>query len=145
MGSRRHARETALQMMYLCDNCHLTPDDARSAILSTSASSLSQSVRAFALELFDGLIVRKADLDRVIEQSAENWELNRMASIDRNILRMAAYEMTDMPDTPINVIINEAVDIAKRFSTAESGKFVNGILDNMKTVRNTKSAESHKG
>ena len=136
MGSRRHAREIALQMLYLCDNCRVAPDDARITILS-GIGILPMSVKTFSMQLFDGIVSNKESIDRIIETSAENWELNRMACIDRNILRLAAYEITDMKDTPINVIINEAVEIAKRYSTDESGKFVNGILDNMKTVRNT--------
>ncbi len=134
MGSRRHAREIALQMLYLCDNCRCTPTDARNSILN-GLGSLPQAVRSFSLQLFDGIAGKKEELDAIIEQSAENWEMNRMACIDRNILRLAAFEITDMKDTPINVIINEAVEIAKRFSTDDSGKFVNGILDNMKTAR----------
>ena len=136
MGSRRHAREIALQMLYLCDNCRCLPADARDFILN-GAESLPLAVRSFSLQLFDGIASKKEVLDGIIEQSAENWEMNRMACVDRNILRLAAFEITDMRDTPINVIINEAVEIAKRFSTDDSGKFVNGILDNMKTARKT--------
>jgi N utilization substance protein B len=136
MGSRRQAREIALQMLYLCDNCRCAPLDARNAILA-GLDNLPLAVRSFCLQLFDGIAEKKEDLDAIIECSAENWEMNRMACIDRNILRLAAFEITDMLDTPINVIINEAVEIAKRFSTDDSGKFVNGILDNMKTARKT--------
>jgi N utilization substance protein B len=135
MGSRRHAREIALQMLYLCDNCRCTPESARESILNGFAGSLPMAVRSFSLQLFEGIAAKKEALDAIIENSAENWEMNRMACLDRNILRLAAFEITDMHDTPINVIINEAVEIAKRFSTDDSGKFVNGILDNMKTAR----------
>jgi len=134
MGSRRHAREIALQMLYLCDNCRFAPDDAKGFVLE-GVGLLPAAVKLFSLQLFDGIAEKKEDLDTIIEKSAENWEMNRMACVDRNILRLAAYEITDMRDTPINVIINEAVEIAKRFSTDDSGKFVNGILDNMKTAR----------
>jgi len=123
-------------MLYLCDNCRISPEDARDCVVSKSGEILSPAVKSFSLQLFDGIADKKEELDNIIEHSAENWEMNRMACVDRNILRLAAYEITDMKDTPINVIINEAVEIAKRFSTDDSGKFVNGILDNMKTARN---------
>ena len=82
----------------------------------------------FAHQLFSGTIENIASLDTLITKFAENWELDRMAAIDRNILRLAAYEIVEMPETPINVIIDEAVEIAKKYSTLDSGKFVNGVL-----------------
>lgn len=100
-----------------------------------SEEPLDIKARAFAAHLADGVQQNKEALDRLIEKYAQNWTLARMASIDRCVLRLAAYELVYEPETPINVIINEAVDIAKKFSTSESGKFVNGILDKIKLER----------
>jgi transcription antitermination factor NusB len=91
--------------------------------------------QSFADSLFKGTWDKKLKLDTLIGDHAENWEMDRMAVIDRNILRFAAFEIMDMPETPINVIIDEAVEIAKKFSTIDSGKFVNGILDKLKSER----------
>lgn len=133
MGSRRLARETALQMLYLCDNCGFTVDEAEKVCFTELKVPVAS--QSFADHLFKGTWDRKGKLDGIIGDHAENWEMDRMAVIDRNILRFAAYEIMDMPETPINVIIDEAVEIAKKFSTPDSGKFVNGILDKLKTIR----------
>jgi len=133
MGVRRQAREATLQMLYLCDNCKFPSEEAMEGYFQTL---LLQSVgTAFARQLFNGALEKRAELDRLITEFAENWELDRMAAVDRNILRLAAYELVEMPETPINVIIDEAVEIAKKYSTADSGKFVNGILDKLKSAR----------
>lgn len=133
MGSRRLARETALQMLYLCDNCGLTPEEAERVCFAEVKVPVNS--QDFVDHLLKGTWERKGRLDTLISEHAENWEMERMAVIDRNILRFAAYEITDMPETPINVIIDEAVEIAKKFSTPDSGKFVNGILDKLKDAR----------
>jgi len=90
------------------------------------------AVRVFAEPLIRGVLERQAEIDDRIKQYARNWDLHRMAVVDRNILRLAIYEMLHREDIPPVVSINEAVDIAKRFSTEDSGKFVNGILDRVK-------------
>ena len=89
-------------------------------------------MRLFADPLIRGVLEHRAQIDRVIEQHVRNWSLDRMAAVDRNVLRLAAYEMLHREDIPPVVSINEAVDIAKKFSTHDSGKFVNGILDKIK-------------
>jgi N utilization substance protein B len=83
----------------------------------------------FTLELSRGVVENRTELDRWIEAIARNWRIDRMAHLDRNILRLAVFELLFHPDTPYKVVINEAIDIAKRFSTGQSGSFVNGILD----------------
>jgi transcription antitermination factor NusB len=134
MGTRRQAREAALQMLYLCDNCRFSPEE--SLYVYTHSPEMQQTGSTdFAEHLFCGTWDKKETLDTLISKYAENWELDRMAVVDRNILRFATYEIMDMPETPISVIIDEAVEIAKRFSTNDSGKFVNGILDKLKTAR----------
>lgn len=90
------------------------------------------ATRLFADKLIKGVLENRNDLDERIKQHAENWDLHRMAVVDRNILRLAIYEMLHRDDIPPIVSINEAVDIAKKFSTQDSGKFVNGILDKIK-------------
>ena len=86
----------------------------------------------FAREIVFGVRDKKATIDRQIEEVAKNWQLKRMAAIDRNILRLATYELLYREDIPPLVTINEAIDIAKKFSTKNSGPFVNGILDNIR-------------
>jgi N utilization substance protein B len=140
MGIRRQAREAALLMLYLCDICKYTDDEALYHLMHNT--DLPKDGHEFAKELFTGTRQNGANLDALISRHAENWEMDRMAVVDRNILRLAAFEITDMADTPINVIIDEAVEIAKQFSTSDSSKFVNGILDKLKTERKKAVARS---
>ncbi|MCX5778008.1 MAG: transcription antitermination factor NusB [Elusimicrobia bacterium] len=133
MGIRRQSREVALLMLYLCDICKYTDDEALYHLMHNT--DLPAEGHAFARELFSGTRSNGESLDALISLHAQNWEMDRMAVVDRNILRLAAFEMTAMEDTPINVVIDEAVEIAKQFSTSESSKFVNGILDKLKTER----------
>ena len=131
MGSRRNSRETALQLLYLCDICSFKPFEAINVLKNGHECELD----SFGQDLFEGTFSKMEYLDLLISSVADNWEMNRMATIDRNILRLATFEITSTVETPINVIINEAVEIAKTFSTADSSKFVNGILDKLKTTR----------
>ena len=87
----------------------------------------------FARELFEGCLERRDELDEKIAGVAENWGIHRMAVVDRNILRLGTYELMALPDIPPKVSINEAIDLAKKYSTADSGAFVNGILDKLRT------------
>lgn len=132
-GSRRQSREAALQVLYLKDVSRNQLD--RIPERAWSDEPLDSKSRAFAGHLAEGALSHQESLDRMIEKYAQNWNLGRMAAIDRCLLRLAAFELVYEIDTPINVIINEAVDIAKKFSTSESGKFVNGILDKIKLER----------
>ena len=91
-----------------------------------------QKVRDFADQLFQGTIQRVKEIDKVIQQHTKNWRLSRMAVVDRNVLRLAVFEFLSDSRTPETVVINEALEIAKRFSTNESAQFVNGILDSIK-------------
>lgn len=134
MGARRQAREAALQILYLVDVGGY-PIETASKFFWTGNDELPPRARAFADELAGGTAAERARLDELIMKYAENWELSRMAAVDRNILRLAAYELLHHADTPISVVIDEAVEIAKNFSTQDSGKFVNGILDKIKLER----------
>src|SRR3989339_887915 len=105
MGVRRQAREAALQMLYLCDNAKFPSQEAVTDYFSTLL--LQSAGNDFARKLFEGTWANIENIDKQIMVYAENWEIDRMAAIDRNILRLAAYEIIEMPDTPINVIIDE--------------------------------------
>lgn len=133
MSTRRQARECALQMLYTFDNCAM---DEKS-ILKCFDTILPVEIayREFTVVIFRGVCEHQEKIDSLIEKYADNWEIDRMATIDRNIMRLAAYEILYMKDTPVSVIIDEAVEIAKRFSNKDSSKFVNGILDKLKDER----------
>jgi N utilization substance protein B len=92
---------------------------------------VEQNLRDFSANLVEGVWQRKDELDEMIASYSTNWRVSRMAAVDKNILRMAIFELIHCPDIPVKVTLNEAVEIAKRFGTAESGSFVNGILDNI--------------
>ncbi len=131
MGTRREGREICLQYLYLWDICGLKPQE----ITSLTKSVKDPQAFEFADKLLEEITAKQANIDQTIEQNALNWKLSRMAAVDRNILRIATLELLHMPETPIKVIINEAVEIAKKFSTDESGKFVNGVLDKIAKLR----------
>jgi N utilization substance protein B len=155
MGKRREARERALQFLFQYDLNPPTDLDAaleqfwqsqRGAAIAEDKgianwgepvelpppTTEEAAVRLFADPLIRGTLEHRDAADEVIKKHAKNWELHRIAAVDRNILRLAIYEMLHRDDIPPVVSINEAVDIAKKFSTQDSGKFVNGILDKVK-------------
>ena len=130
MGLRRVARECALQMLYQMDVGKHSKDE----ILRTywQMNEHPPKVRAFAEQLFEGTVQKLKQIDKVIQQHTKNWRLVRMAVVDRNVLRLAVFEFLSDSQTPETVIINEALEIARKFSTQESAQFVNGILDSIK-------------
>ena len=132
-GTRRQGREVALQILYLADIARLDGEGASRIIWA--GAEFPPKARRFAEALATGALAHRAELDLLITKYAENWEIGRMAAIDRNLLRLAAFELLHEIDTPVSVVIDEAVEIAKTFSTQDSGKFVNGILDKIKTIR----------
>jgi len=97
-----------------------------------SGHEVDDDVRAFAERLVSGVLEHRAALDAVVSESAENWRIERMAVVDRNVLRMGVYEILHLPETPPVVVIDEAIEIAKRFGSLESGAFINGILDDVR-------------
>jgi len=131
MRKRTQARELALQILYQLDlrGEEILPEIE--AYLDQDPSGDAE-VRSFAKELLFGYWEQRAPIDQKIEEVAKNWQLRRMAAIDRNILRLATFELLFRDDIPPLVTINEAIDIAKKFSTKNSGPFVNGILDNIR-------------
>jgi len=139
MSSRREARECSLQMLYAVDNCKIPIEDIYSSF--NDYLPKSRVYRIFAVDLFRGVCEKKKDIDALIGQYSENWEIERMATVDRNIIRLAAYEIMATPATPVRVIIDEAVEISKKYSTKDSSKFVNGILDKLKVIRDFRSLQ----
>jgi N utilization substance protein B len=127
MGARRKARELALQMLYQHDLSGNTPE----AIVSTfeDLQKSKPNTREFATKIFQGTVDNLEKIDEMIVQQADNWRLSRMAVVDRNIIRMSIYEFLHEHDTPKLVIIDEAIEIAKKFGTQKSSQFINGILD----------------
>jgi transcription antitermination protein NusB len=141
MGHRRIGRECALQMMYELDVGKHSKDE----ILHTywMMNEHPKKVRDFADLLFEGTVLRLKEIDKVIQQHTKNWRLSRMAAVDRNVLRLAVFEFLSGGTTPETVVINEALEIAKKFSTNESAQFVNGILDSIKNELMEKGQRSN--
>ncbi|MCC7517964.1 MAG: transcription antitermination factor NusB [Verrucomicrobiae bacterium] len=133
MNLRRQAREIAIQYLYRCDlaGTEDLPVEEEISALPT-AGQHAAAARPFAAELARGVIARRELLDEKIRHYAQNWSLERIAAVDRAILRLAIYELLFRDDIPPVVSINEAIDLAKNYSTADSGRFVNGILDRVK-------------
>ena len=132
MGSRRKARECALQMLFAADVAEATSEEVvRSYWAELGEPDLDDTAREFATRLASGTLANLELLDERIRSRAEHWRISRMAVVDRNILRLAVYEFLYEP-TPRTVAINEALEIARRFSTYEATQFINGILDAIK-------------
>src|SRR5262245_20608115 len=141
MTRRSRAREVALQLLFQRD---LNPTTDRAAIERFVRDRLRDPGREpFCLGLYDGVVAHLAEIDETLTATAENWRLPRMAGVDRNVLRMGTYELRHAPDTPPHVAIDEAIELARRYGTAGSPAFVNGILDRIyKGEGGTGKAES---
>lgn len=124
--SRRPAREAILRALYEIEVGRQTGPDAIADTLENS--TLAPELAAFTDETITGILANRSTLDRDISGCLKGWELNRVAVVDRNVLRLAAYELFHAPSIPPKVTINEAVSLVKKYSTAESGRFVNGVL-----------------
>ena len=132
MGSRRKARECALQMLFAADVAEALPEEVvKTYWKELGDTETEQPARDFATRLAAGTLAHLETLDERIRSRAEHWRISRMAIVDRNILRLAVYEFLYEP-TPRTVAINEALEIARRFSTYEATQFINGILDAIK-------------
>ncbi len=134
MGTRRKSRELVMQMLFQVEMGKQTPDQVRKTFWA-ERKDVDDETRGFADDIFrvateagraDG-----ANIDAMIEKHAANWRLERMAAVDRNLLRAAVAEMLGFPDTPRPVVINEAIEIARKFSSPESVNFINGVLDSI--------------
>lgn len=127
MGSRTKSRELALQMLFQWEVGKHAPAYVLQTFLQ--GRNLAPDVDQFARSLFEGTVLEVSTLDRAIAKHAEHWRTERMAAIDRNILRMALHEILHHPETPGTVVINEALELARRFASEDSVEFVNGVLD----------------
>jgi N utilization substance protein B len=128
MGKRRKAREVALQFLYQLDQ-HGAEDPAPYGAEFWQRHPVDPDTQTFAEALVRGSKQQQGTIDQMLAQYAEHWDLERMAVVDRNILRMAVYELLWAPDVPPKAVINEAIEIAKKFGTTESSRFINGVLD----------------
>lgn len=128
-GPRHQAREAALQILYFWEVGGADPEEAIAAFFADHGAAASEAVRAFAGELVRGTTAEVDRLDARIRQHSEHWRVERLAVIDRLILRMAVWELLHQADTPPAVVLNEALELARTFGTDESVRFVNGVLD----------------
>lgn len=130
MGTRRKSRELALQMLFQADMGKQPPEDVRKTFWR-GRGEVDGEVQGFTEDLFRVACDRAAEIDQLIEQHAQHWRMDRMAAVDRNVLRAAVAELLAFPSTPRAVVINEALEIARKFSSPESVQFINGVLDSI--------------
>jgi transcription antitermination protein NusB len=129
VGSRTRAREAALQALYQLDTSGGSPAEVLNGIVAHFGEELDGEAVRFADELVRGVQSERQTIDDVIQKASTNWKLDRMARVDRNILRLGAYEILRRGDVPVKVTLNEAVELGKKFGSEESSSFVNGVLD----------------
>jgi N utilization substance protein B len=130
MGNRRKSRELAMQALFYMDMSQNDSNEMIERFCNNFAPS--KKVLPFFLKIVKGAIQAKAEIDSILERFSDNWKLSRMSCVDRNIMRVAVYELLYCHDIPSKVSINEAIDIGKKFGTQESGAFINGILDSIR-------------
>jgi N utilization substance protein B len=149
LKNRRQSRELALKVIFQLDVAGGDPAEAFDLVVRLMAedpedgdgAALTDEVKSFARVLLEGAIANLDDLDGRLRTYAREWSLERMANVDRNILRLALYEMLFLDDVPLSVSINEAVELAKTFSTPDSGRFINGILGKIAAETNRTDAQ----
>jgi N utilization substance protein B len=130
ISRRSRSREVALQLLYQRDQ---NPLVARPAVEAFAKDRLKEAFAVtFCLSLYDGVVAHLAEIDRRVAAAAVNWSVRRMAVVDRNVLRLGAFEFLQTPETPPNVVFDEAIELAKRFGSAASPAFVNGVLDKLR-------------
>lgn len=138
MGYRRQARERALQCLYQWESTGAELDGLLDRFWRAKPASCQ--IRDFTEVLVRGTVDAVTRIDPLLEQQAENWRLERMGCVDRGILRLGVYELLDQPETPAAVVIDEAIELAKRYSGEQAGTFVNGILDGIRRRLQTEPA-----
>jgi N utilization substance protein B len=130
MAKRSRARDVALQLLFQHDH---NPAVDRPSVERFARDRLrDQGLEPFCLGLYDGVLAHLGEIDRRLTEAAENWRLPRMATVDRNVLRLGAYELLFVPDTPSNVALDEAIELVRRYGSADSPAFVNGVLDRLR-------------
>ena len=140
MGLRTQARQSTLQILYQIEVASVSSQEALDDYFLSHEVSLPQ--QEFTKNLVEGVNSRLKDLDEVITRYAKNWQISRMAVVDKNILRLGAYELLHAEDIPPKVTINEAVELAKKFGDLDSPKFINGILDSVFRKENIKKGKA---
>ncbi len=131
MGRRRKAREEALKILFEYDSTHDDIDEIMKCFWENLSTTKDRKVREYTKELVKGVVNNLELIDKSIEKVSKNWNLQRMFRVDKNILRIAVYELMFKKETPVPVVIDEAVEIAKLYGTDTSPKFINGILDSI--------------
>jgi N utilization substance protein B len=136
---RRVAREIALQSLYQIEMNHVSPMDAVTSVIEEAENDNESELEVadeklspdYIVELVDGTFTHKKEIDILLEEYLKGWQMDRLSRIDREVLRLAVYEMVYRDDVPPKVVVNEAIELSKHFGTEESGKFVNGVLGKM--------------
>jgi N utilization substance protein B len=128
VGKRRKSRELAMQMLFQADVGRQNPDEVRKTFWQ-ARDEVDDGTRGFAEDLFRVAAARESEIDAMLEQYSKNWRIVRMPAVDRNVLRMAVAELLGFPGTPAPIVIDEALEIARRYSAPESIDFLNGVLD----------------
>jgi len=134
MGDRRQARELALQALFFLDMDKSDPDENLAAFCINNEDLLTENVKPFFLDLIKGVLEHRTEIDALLHKYSKNWRITRMPVVDRNIMRMATFEFLKRPDIPSSVTINEAVEIGKKYGTKDSGSFINGVLDHIRSL-----------
>ena len=129
-GTRRKSRELALQMLFQSDMGRQSSEHVEKTFWE-EREEMDDTVRGFAQDLFRTAMERREEIDSLIEKHTQHWRMDRMAAVDRNILRAGVAEFIGVPKTPRPVVINEALEIARRYSSPESVQFINGVLDSV--------------
>jgi N utilization substance protein B len=146
MGDRRQARELALQALFFLDmdksgsdqSANLNIDQNIDAFCCNNEDKLTKGVEPFFKDLIYGVVKHKTQIDDLLNKSSKNWKISRMPVVDRNIMRIATYEFLECDDIPNSVTINEAVEIGKKYGSRDSGSFINGVLDQIKSIESSK-------
>ena len=139
MGNRRKSRELAMQALFYIDMSRNDSHDLLDRFCKNF--SPSREVLPFFYKLVNGVLQARSDIDTIIERFSDNWKLSRMSCVDRNVMRIAVYELLCCSDIPYKVSINEAIDVGKKFGTEESGAFINGILDSIRMALENEELE----
>jgi N utilization substance protein B len=138
MTRRSRAREVALQLLFQRDH---NPDADRAALERFAEDRVRDpALKQFCLFLYDGVLSHLEEIDRRLAESADNWRLPRMATVDRNVLRLGAFELLFSQDTPAAVAFDEAIELARRYGSADSAAFVNGVLDRLRREKAAQAA-----
>ncbi len=136
MGDRRLARELALQALFYFDMDRGDPAELLELFCTNFEETVTDTVKPFFLELVEGVTASRAEINTLLNRCSSNWKISRMPVVDRNIMRIATFELVKRSDIPSSVSINEAVEIGKRFGTRGSGSFINGVLDRIRLSEN---------